>query len=186
MSAVRILSARFEGCSRKWAVAGLWNNVIQYVPSRPSRARELKLPGEAARDDGFRRLTSNAQDPMDITLAGTVLCSDGTRSVDGAPVGPGNLAIGEVPGVVSREYVGADRTAAENVRYHHGTMTFEAARIFASESLAASYALVGHRSEPLTGELKYGSETIYANAGVTNKRLGLNGRCVTVIYTIEG
>lgn len=150
------------------------------------RARELKLPGEAARDDGFRRLTPNAPEPMDITLAGTVLCSDGTRSVDGAPVGPGNLAISEVPGVVSREYVGADRTAAENVRCHHGTMTFEAARIFASESLAASYALVGHRSEPLTGELKYGSETIYANAGVTNKRLGLNGRCVTVIYTIEG
>ena len=23
-------------------MAGLWNNVIQYVPSRPSRARELK------------------------------------------------------------------------------------------------------------------------------------------------
>ena len=41
--------------------------------------------------------------------AATVLCSDGERSVNGAPVGPGNLKIVESPGVEMREYVGADR-----------------------------------------------------------------------------
>ena len=29
-------------CSREWASAFLCDNVIQYTPSRPSRARELK------------------------------------------------------------------------------------------------------------------------------------------------
>ena len=33
-------------CSREWASAFLCDNVIQYTPSRPSRARELKQSGK--------------------------------------------------------------------------------------------------------------------------------------------
>ena len=130
---------------------------------------------------------------MDLTLtpyasgsSATVLCSDGERSVDGAPVGPGNLAINEVPGVEMREFVGADRVTPENVRCNHGTMAFQATRVFGSVALAAAYALVGHRSEPVEGVLKYGSSTIFAKACVTSKRIGMVGCTVVVNYSIEG
>ena len=53
---------------------------------------------------------------MDLTLtphasgsSATTLCSDAARSVNGAPVGPGDLSFVEAPGVEMREYVGADR-----------------------------------------------------------------------------
>lgn len=130
---------------------------------------------------------------MDLTLTpyasgstATVLCSDAARSVNGAPVGPGNLAINEAPGVEMREYVGADRVAPENVRCNHGTMTFQATRVFASVALAAAYALVGHRSEPVEGVLAYGGTTIFPKACVTSRRIGMVGCTVVVNYTIEG
>lgn len=128
---------------------------------------------------------------MDLTLTPSggsayVLCSDGERSVDGSPVGPGNLSISEAPGVEMREYVGADRVAPENVRCDHGTMTFQATRVFATSALAAAYALVGHRSEPVEGVLAYGSTTIFPKACVTSKRIGMVGCTVVVNYTIEG
>ena len=116
----------------------------------------------------------------------TVLCSDGDRSVDGAPVGPGNLAINETPGVEMREYVGADRVSPENVRCNHGTLTFQATRVFATTALATAYALVGHRSEPTEGVLAYGETTIFPKACVTSKRIGMVGCTVVVTYTIEG
>lgn len=130
---------------------------------------------------------------MDLTLTpyaagstATVLCSDGERSVNGSPVGPGNLAINEVPGVEMREFVGADRISPENVRCNHGTMTFQTTRVFASVALAAAYAIVGHRSEPAEGILKYGSTTIFSKACVTSKRIGMVGCTVVINYTIEG
>ena len=128
---------------------------------------------------------------MDLTLtpsggSATTLCSDGARSVDGAPVGPGDLAIAEAPGVELRQYVGADRITSEHVRCDHGTMSFNVTRVFGSEALATAYALVGHRSEPVEGELKYGSTTIYPKASVTSRRIGMVGCTVVVSYTIEG
>ena len=128
---------------------------------------------------------------MNLTLTPSegsayVLCSDGERSVDGSPVGPGNLAISEAPGVELREYVGADRIRPEHVRCDHGTMTFQATRVFATVAAAAAYALTGHLEEPVEGALKYGTETIYPNACVTSRRIGMVGCTVVVNYTIEG
>lgn len=128
---------------------------------------------------------------MNLTLTptggtATVLCSDATRSVNGSPVGPGNLAIDEVPGVEMREYIGADRVKPEHVRSNHGRMTFQATRTYASASDAAAYAMTGHLSEPVSGALKYGDTTIYANACVTSRRIGMVGCTVVVNYTIEG
>ena len=130
---------------------------------------------------------------MDLTLtpyaagsAATVLCSDGERSVNGAPVGPGNLSMAEAPGVEMREYVGADRVAPEHVRCNHGTLTFQATRVYATAAAAAAYALAGHLAEPVEGELKYGETTIFAHACVTSRRIGMVGCTVVVNYTIEG
>ena len=130
---------------------------------------------------------------MDLTLTpyasgstATILCSDGTRSVNGAPVGPGNLSVVEAPGVEMREYVGADRVEPENIRCNHGTITFQATRVYSSAALAAAYALAGHLSEPVEGVLKYGSTTIFPKACVTSRRIAMVGCTVVVNYTIEG
>ena len=128
---------------------------------------------------------------MDLTLtpsggSATTLCSDAARSVDGAPVGPGNLSFVEAPGVEVREYVGADRILPENVRCNHGTITFQATRVYATAALAAAYALAGHLSEPVEGVLKYGMTEIFAHACVTSRRIGMVGCTVVVNYTIEG
>ena len=128
---------------------------------------------------------------MDLTLtpsggSATTLCSDAERSVDGSPVGPGNLSFAEAPGVEMREYVGADRVKPENVRCNHGTLTFQATRVFATQALAAAYALAGHLSEPVEGVLKFGTTEIFAHACVTSRRIGMVGCTVVVNYTIEG
>ena len=128
---------------------------------------------------------------MDLTLTPSggsayVLCSDGERSVNGAPVGPGNLTVVEAPGVEMREYVGADRVEPENIRCNHGTITFQVTRVYSSAALAAAYALAGHLAEPVEGVLKYGSTTIFPKACVTSRRIGMVGCTVVVNYTIEG
>lgn len=128
---------------------------------------------------------------MDLTLtpsggSATTLCSDAERSVEGSPVGPGNLSFAEAPGVEMREYVGADRVTPENVRCNHGTLTFQATRVYATQALAAAYALAGHLSEPVEGVLKFGTTEIFAHACVTSRRIGMVGCTVVVNYTIEG
>ena len=130
---------------------------------------------------------------MDLTLtphasgsSATTLCSDAERSSSGSPVGPGNLSVVEAPGVEMREYVGADRVTPENVRCNHGTITFQATRVYDTQALAAAYALVGHLVEPVEGVLKYGNTTIFDNACVTSRRIGMVGCTVVVNYTIEG
>ena len=130
---------------------------------------------------------------MDLTLTpyatgstSTTLCSDAARSSAGSPVGPGNLSFVESPGVAAREYVGADRVTPEHVGCDHGTLSFQATRIYATPALAAAYALVGHLSEPVEGVLKYGSTTIFSHACVTSRRIGMVGCAVVVNYTIEG
>lgn len=130
---------------------------------------------------------------MDLTLtpyasgsSPTTLCSDAERSSDGSPVGPGNLSFAEAPGVEMREYVGADRVQPEHVRCNHGTLAFQATRVFATQALAAAYALAGHLSEPVEGVLKYGTTEIFSHACVTSRRIGMVGCTVVVNYTIEG
>lgn len=130
---------------------------------------------------------------MDLTItpyadnsSATTLCSDATRSVDGSPIGPGDLTIAEAPGVELREYIGADRVEPEHVRCNHGTMSFKATRVYASTALAAAYALSGHLAEPVEGVLKYGTTTIFPKACVTSRRIAMVGCTVVVNYTIEG
>lgn len=130
---------------------------------------------------------------MDLTLTpyasgstATTLCSDAARSVAGAPVGPGELTFAEAPGVEMREYVGADRVRPENIRCSHGTLSFQATRVYATAALAAAYAFAGHLSEPVEGVLKYGTTTIFSHASVTSRRIGMVGCTVIVNYTIEG
>ena len=115
-----------------------------------------------------------------------VFCSDAARSSAGAPVGPGNLSCVETPGVEMRDYVGADRVEPEHVRCNHGTLTFQATRVYATPALAAAYALAGHLAEPVEGVLKFGSTTIFPKACVTSRRIGMVGCTVVVNYTIEG
>jgi len=127
---------------------------------------------------------------MDLTLTNgqtsLTLCTDAARSTGGSPVGPGNLSFVETPGVETREFVGADRVAMEHVRCNHGTLTFQATRVFDTAAAAAAYALTGHLAEICEGALKYGESTIFSNASVTSRRVGMVGQTVVVTYTIEG
>ena len=115
-----------------------------------------------------------------------VLCSDASRSSDGAPCGPNGLQIAEAPGVEMRELIGADRVAPERTGCDHGTMSFGVTRTFATPSAAADYALSGHLSEPVAGTLKNGQTTIWTRVAVTSRRIAQVGCTVSINYTIEG
>ena len=123
---------------------------------------------------------------MTITLGNTTLCAGQARNTTGSPVGPRDIRDNESPGVVMREYVGADRVAGDHVGCDHGTVTFGVTRTFSSVALATAYALVGHRSEDTVGALKYDSTTIFDDAAVTRREIAQVGCTVVVNYTIEG
>ena len=123
---------------------------------------------------------------MTITLGSTTLCAGQTRNNTGSPVGPRDIIDNEAPGVVMREYVGADRVAGDHVRCDHGSVTFGVTRTFATVADATQYALVGHRSEATVGALKYDDTTIFENAAVTSRSIAQIGCTVVVNYTIEG
>ncbi|MCR5751919.1 MAG: hypothetical protein K6G91_08145 [Kiritimatiellae bacterium] len=65
-------------------------------------------------------------------------------------------------------------------------MSFTATRTYDTAAAAAAYALAGHLAEPVEGELKYGSTTIYSHACVTSRKIAMVGCTVAVTYTIEG
>ena len=123
---------------------------------------------------------------MEIKLGNTKLCEGQTRNNTGAPVGPRDIRDAETPGVVIREYVGADRVVGDRVGCDHGTVTFGVTRTFSSVALATAYALVGHRSEDTVGALMYDDTTIFENAAVTRREISQVGCTVVVNYTIEG
>ena len=132
---------------------------------------------------------------MDLTLtpsggSATTLCSDGTRSVNGAPVGPGNLSINETPGVEMREYVGADRIHGERVKCDSGVLSFGVTRIFDTAAHAAAFALTGFGTEPregaLTAEVGSDTVTIFAHCVITSRESEQVGVAVHTRYTIEG
>lgn len=123
---------------------------------------------------------------MTITLGTSTLCDGQSRSANGSATGPANLRLALSPGVVLREYVGADRVQGEHVKCDHGTVSFEVERIFASPDDALAYLRGAFLSEASEGALKFGSDTVFASAAVTSRQAALVGCAVAVSYTIEG
>lgn len=123
---------------------------------------------------------------MQIKIGGTVLVAGQGRSSNGSPVGPANLRMADRPGVAMREYVGADRVQGEHVRCDHGTLTFDAERIFATPADALAYLATGYRSEAKEGALTFDGDVVFAHAAVTGRQIAVAGCAVAVSYTIEG
>lgn len=122
---------------------------------------------------------------MTISVGSTVLCAGQSRNSTGSPVGPANFRWAEAPGVLKREYVGADRIAAERIRSDSGVVTFDVTRTFSSVEAAFAY-IVASKSENVAGALKFDQTEILANAAVTNRTLIQRGCTVSISYTIEG
>lgn len=123
---------------------------------------------------------------MNITLGDTVLVAGQTRSSGGSPVGPANLRMALAPGVVLREYVGADRVQGEHVGCDHGTVSFDAERIFATPEAALAYVRGAFLAEASEGALRFGGGVVFAQAAVTSRTCAVVGCAVAVSYTIEG
>ena len=123
---------------------------------------------------------------MQIKLGNTVLCSGLTRNSTGQPVGPSNFRSSDNPGVVSRDYIGAERTYPEHVKCDSGTITFEVSRTYPTVEDAIRYACVGIRKEPVEGELYFGETKVFDHAAVTSRSVATVGCTVAVSYTIEG
>lgn len=104
----------------------------------------------------------------------------------GKGIGPTNLRMNLAPGVVLREYVGADRVQGEHVKCDHGSMTFDVERIFASPADALAYVRGEFLTEQSEGALKFDSTTVFAQAAVANRAVAVVGCAVAVSYTIEG
>lgn len=123
---------------------------------------------------------------MTITIGSTVLCAGQQRSSNGTPVGPANLRMGLAPGVMLRDYVGADRTQGEHVKCDHGTLSFGVERIFQTPAAALEYLRDGFLAEESEGELKFDAKTVFPHAAVTGRTSAVVGCAVAVNYTIEG
>lgn len=128
---------------------------------------------------------------MRIKLGSTYLCGseqlDGdVRNSTGVPMGPQNIRVQENPGAVLREYVGADRVEGERVRCDSGTVSFGTTRIFANESQATVWAMLGHRAEAVEGALVVDGNTVYQKAVVASKQVSQVGVAVATQYTIQG
>ena len=123
---------------------------------------------------------------MKITLGASTLCDGQSRSSNGSATGPASLTLALAPGVVLREYVGADRVAGEHVKCDHGTVSFSVERIFATPADALAYVRGAFLSEASEGALKFDDDTVFANAAVTARQAAVVGCAVAVNYTIEG
>ena len=132
---------------------------------------------------------------MTITLtpaAGTacVLCAGDARNSTGNPMGPQDVRRDEKPGATMREYVGADRVAGEWVKCDSGALSFGVTRIFATEALAAAFALTGFGTEPregaLTATVGGSTLTLFAKCVITSRESAQVGVAVHTRYTIEG
>lgn len=122
---------------------------------------------------------------MKITLGDFELVSTQARNNTGAPVGPQNLRLSDMPGVVKREYIGKTRIEPEDVRVHSGSCTFDVHREFASVADALAY-VAGIVNEPTEGALMFDSNEVFSNAAVTSRVVVHVGCSVAVSYTIEG
>ena len=123
---------------------------------------------------------------MQITIGNTVLCAGQERNQTGSPVGPEDFRGSDTPGVVTHDYVGAEREHPELIRCNHGSISFGVTRTFADEESAAAYMARYFWMEGSAGNLNFGDTTIFATACVTNRTYAWVGRTVKVNYTIEG
>lgn len=122
---------------------------------------------------------------MKITLGDYELVSSQTRNNTGSPVGPQNLRLTDIPGVVKREYIGETRIKPEDVKVHSGSCTFDVHREFATVADALAY-VAGIVNEPTEGALKFDSTTVFPTAARSTSSVAQVGCSVAVSYTIEG
>ena len=122
---------------------------------------------------------------MKITLGDYELISTQARNNTGSAVGPQNLRLSDMPGVVKREYIGETRIKPEDVLVHSGSCTFDVHREFATVDAALAY-VAGIVNEPTEGALKFDSNTVFETAAVTSRSVAQVGCSVAVSYTIEG
>ena len=122
---------------------------------------------------------------MTITLGNFTLVATQARNSTGSPVGPQNLRLSDMPGVVKREYIGKTRIEPEDVNVHSGSCTFDVHREFEGVDAALAY-VAGIVNEPTEGALKFNSTTVFEKAAVTSRSVAQVGCSVAVSYTIEG
>ena len=122
---------------------------------------------------------------MKITLGDYELVSTQARNNTGSAVGPQNLRLTDIPGVVKREYIGETRIKPEDVKVHSGSFTFDVHREFSTVALALAY-VAGFVNEPTEGALKFDTTEVFATAAVTSRSVAQVGCSVAVSYTIEG
>ena len=126
---------------------------------------------------------------MTITLGNTILCAGQARNSTGSPVGPRDTKNAETPGVVLREYVGADRVQPEHVRSDSGSLTFGVTRTFATVAAALAYLKGDFLTEPSEGQLKFDNADVFGanhKSVVTQRTTALVGCTVAVNYSITG
>ena len=116
----------------------------------------------------------------------TTLCAGRARNTTGDPIGPENMSGSDIPGVVTRDYVGAARDHPELVRCKHGSVIFGVTRTFADVDAAEEYISSTFLEEGSEGALYYGSRKVYDFAAVTSRTYTWVGATVKVNYTIEG
>ncbi|MGN0832588.1 MAG: hypothetical protein ACI4RD_02920 [Kiritimatiellia bacterium] len=126
-----------------------------------------------------------------VSPAVTTTLVDGQARLVGAGnwgkgIGPDKLRMSLAPGVVLREYVGADRVQGEHVRCDRGTVSFDVERIFATPEDALAYVSGEFLAEASEGALKFGDEVVFPQAAVTSRTAAVVGCAVAVSYTIEG
>lgn len=116
----------------------------------------------------------------------TTLCAGRARNTTGSPIGPDGLSGSDMPGVVTRDYIGAEREHPELVRCNHGSVSFSVTRTFADIDAAEEYMASTFWNEGSEGALYYGSRKVYDSACVTSRTYAWVGCTVNVNYTIEG
>lgn len=124
---------------------------------------------------------------MTITFGNSTLVAGQTRNSTGSPVGPANLQIVEQPGVIEREYIGADRIQAEHLAPDHGTVSFTVTRVFATVDAALTYATQTVFTEAKVGQLTIGSKNIFGSkTALVERKISHVGVAVVVAYSFKG
>lgn len=116
----------------------------------------------------------------------TTLVAGQERNSNGSPIGPEDMRGSDAPGVVTHDYIGAEREHPELIRCNHGTITFGATRTFADVATAAAYMATTFWSEGSEGVLYFDSTQVFDKACVTSRTFAWVGTTVKINYTIEG
>ena len=123
---------------------------------------------------------------MTIAIGNTQLCAGQTRNSTGSPIGPEDFRGSDAPGVVTHDYIGAEREVSELIRCNHGQISFGVTRTFADVAAAAAYMATTFWTEESSGALYFDSTQIFATACVTSRTYAWVGCTVKINYTIEG